>query len=229
MIRERTSIPGGGPAVVMAVALLLGVAPGLGSARAQEATLEQQAPKATPLVLQKDPALASGQVAVVEGTADPAGRRFRLGNLSVLQPVMAAVLAQDDETDLQLAMLKPGDEAPRLSASTRGQGHAILETRTQGGLDFLVTGPEGSAPFALVVWVSDEVTPPLADVVVSPADYRGSAAAPAEDTSGSTRPGDPSGAPGESGMSKVLLILLAFVAGGAVFALGMLLKGRRHG
>ena len=43
----------------------------------QDATLEQQAPNATPLMLREDPELLSRRVANVEATGSPTGQRFR--------------------------------------------------------------------------------------------------------------------------------------------------------
>lgn len=218
--------PGYGMAVLIA-AIGLAVALSATSGVAQEATFEQQVPEAIELELRDDPEVASGRVAVVEGTTNAVGRRYRLGKLSVLQPVMASVLARDAQTDLRLTLLKPGRESRAPSGSTRGEGSVTLFTRTEGGLDFLVEGPDGSTPFALLVWVSDEVTPPLADVVITPTQYR-------SESTGGTAEGSASTplqglAPGNSGLSPATMVLLAFVAGGGLVGLIMVLKRRRHG
>jgi hypothetical protein len=181
------------------------------------------------LQLRKEPPIEKGQVAVVEGTTAAKGLRFRLNSLSVLQPVIATVLARDQNADLRISLLKPGQEAPSLSASTHGEGSASLSTRTQGGLDLLIDGPSGT-PFALMVWVSDELTPRLASVVVRPEEYRAWAAQhPQAVRAAASSPGRQSVlAEDHKPTSTAGLILTAFLAGGALVLVTVLVVRRKH-
>lgn len=178
----------------------------------------------TELQLRKEPEFATGQVALVQGTTAANALRFRLNNLSVLQPVIASVLARETNDELQISLLKPGRESPKLSASTRGEGSATLSTRTQGGLDFLIEGPAGT-PFALMVWVSDELTPRLAGVIVRPEEYRGWAARHPTQAAAAALVQSRS-APG-AGLG-LWMVIAGFLAGGLLVVLTLLVVRRGH-
>lgn len=176
-----------------------------------------------------------GKLAVVDGEAGPRGRRFRLGDLSVMQPVLAYVVARDHDADLHMTMVKPGKTEPSLTGSTQGVGYATLSTRTWGGLDILVESPDPTTRFALIVWVSDELKPDLGDVVVTPAQFKVWAAArptgslpPAlAEAAREAQPDASSG--GGSRSSTLFLVLGAFVAGGMLVLVTVLVMRRQHG
>jgi hypothetical protein len=200
------------------------------------ATIQAQVTQPTPpdtaimdLQPRKEPPIEKGQVAVVRGMTAAKGLRFRLTSLSVLQPVIVSVLAKSPSADLRLSLFKPGREAPSLSGSTLGQGLATLSTRTQGGVDIVIDGPSGT-PFALIVWVSDELAPRLASVVVRPEQYRNWAARhPTSSGPVAPVPAQASAPAGEeSRRSWPWLVLAAFLAGGTLVVVTVLVVGRRH-
>jgi len=187
----------------------------------------------TTLELASSPDFPGGTMAVVAGEASPQGHRFRLGDLNSMQPVLAYLVASDTGADLRMTLLKPGKEQPSLTGSTQGEAYAFLSTRTWGGLDILVESPQGPARFALVVWVSDELTPKLDDVVVTPAEFKtwaaarppGSLPTALAEAAQQEQPGaSPSG-----GSSTLLLVLGAFFAGGVLVLLTVLVMRRTHG
>jgi len=188
----------------------------------------------TTLELASSPDFPGGTMAVVAGEAGPQGHRFRLGDLTSMQPVLAYLVPSDPDADLRMTLLKPGKEQPSLTGSTQGEAYAFLSTRTWGGLDILVESPQGPARFALVVWVSDELTPKLDDVVVTPAEFKTWAAARPP---GSLPPalaeaaaeGEQPGPSPRGGPSTLLLVLGAFFAGGVLVLLTVLVMRRTHG
>jgi hypothetical protein len=181
------------------------------------------------LQLRKEPPIEKGQVAVIQGTAAGKGLRFRLNSLSLLQPVIATVLARDPNADLRMSLFKPGRDEPSLSGSTQGEGFATLSARTQGGMDVVIDGPSGT-PFALMVWVSDELTPRLAKVLVRPDEYRAWAARHPQSASSAGSTLRKSSAPAEDNTQGIAAgwVLAAFLAGGALVVVTMLVVGRRH-
>ena len=80
----------------LATLLALGLPPMGGMVRAQVTQPTTQDTAVTELQLRGDSPIAQGRMAIVRGTADATARRFRVSNLNVVQPVVAAVLAQDD-------------------------------------------------------------------------------------------------------------------------------------
>lgn len=205
------------------------------------ASARRDAPQATPatdssftdLELASSPDFPGGTMAVVAGEAGPQGHRFRLGGLTVMQPVLAYLVASDPDADVRMMLLKPGKEQPSLTGGTEGEAYAFLSTRTWGGLDILVESPQGPARFALVVWVSDELTPNLKDVVVTPAAFKAWAAARPP---GSLPPAlaeaakeEQPGASPRGTSSTLLLVLGAFFAGGVLVLLTVLVMRRTHG
>lgn len=178
-----------------------------------------QEPNVTDLEPRKDPDVPKGQMAILEGRADQKGQRFRLKSLSVLQPVVVAVIARDRQTDLRLSLLKSGWDTPRLSGSTRGQGSVSFTTRTEGGMHILVQSPDEPAAFALVAWVGDEVTPEVPDVFLTPAEYKAWAdRQPAGSVAGP-----------QGGLSTALLGVIALLGAGIVVLLAVLVMRRKHG
>jgi hypothetical protein len=201
----------------------------VGPARAQAPLPMVQDTTVIELQLRKESPIEKGQVAVVQGTTSSKGLRFRLNSLSVLQPVIAAVLARDEQADLRMSLLKPGLQAPNLSASTRGEGSATLSTRTQGGLDALIDGPSGT-PFTLMLWVSDELTPRLAGVVVRPDEYRAwSARHPlAPQAVASTSMRTPTSQADQAQSLASWWVLAAFLAAAAIVLVSILVLRRKH-
>ncbi len=189
----------------------------------------------TTLELASSPDFPGGTMAVVAGEAGPQGHRFRLDDLTSMQPVLAYLVPSDPDAELRMTLLKPGKEQPSLTGSTQGEAYTFLSTRTWGGLDILVESPQGPARFALVVWVSDELTPHLKDVVVTPAEFKTWAAArppgslpPALAEAAAAEVEQPGTSP-RGGPSTLLLVLGAFFAGGVLVLLTVLVMRRTHG
>jgi hypothetical protein len=193
-----------------ATVLLLSL-PALAVSQETPAMPAQQGDTIPMLQLARDPGIDHGQLAAVQGTVGPEGLRFRVGELSILQPVTVMLLARDEVDDLTLSLFKKDWSNVRRTASTRGNGIARFEFRTQGGFHILLRGASTEAPFALVVWAGEELRPSMPDVVVTYDEFRkGNPAA-----SSTLRDGRP-GADGSSrGTSAALWITLAASGGGA--------------
>lgn len=191
----------------------------------------------TTLELGESPDFPGGKMVLVAGEVGPEGHRFRLGDLNGMQAVLAYVAGADESVDMRLTLLKPGQDSPALKGSTGNAGWVSLSTRTWGGLDLLVQGPEPSSSFALVVWVSDELQPNLGDVVVTPAAFRAWAVAqpPSSlpkalaDAAAEKQPQTNGGGGSGGGSSSLVLVLGAFVAGGLLVLITVLATRRRNG
>ena len=191
----------------------------------------------TTLELGESPDFPGGEMVMVTGEVGPEGHRFRLGDLNGMQAVLAYVAGADESVDMHLTLLKPGQDRPTLTGSTGDAGWVGLSTRTWGGLDLLVEGPEPSSSFALVVWVSDELQPNLGDVVVTPAEFRTWAVAqpPSSlpqalaDAAAEIQPQPRAGGASGGGSNNLLLVLGAFVAGGLLVLITVLATRRRNG
>lgn len=143
---------------VMAAILLAALSPGLGA---------QAAPKSWRLQLKAYPTLEQGTASLVEGTATPAGDRFFVEHLSIIQPVAVTVITRDPADDVKLALSKYRfDEADR-TASTAGSGKAQIKLRTQGEMKIVVTAAKPTK-YQLAVWAGPEIKPVPPPVVLTP-------------------------------------------------------------
>jgi hypothetical protein len=227
--------------LTLGAALPASPAPTRRSLPAQEGgTLPQAAPADsgfTTLELGESSDFPGGKMVLVTGEVGSGGQRFRLGDLNGMQAVLAYVAGVDESVDMHLTLLKPGQDRPTLTGSTGDAGWVRLSTRTWGGLDLLVEGPEPSSSFALVVWVSDELQPNLGDVVVTPAEFRTWAVAqpPSSlpdalaDAAAEIQPQTNAGGGSGGGSSNGLLLLGAFLAGGLLVLITVLATRRRNG
>src|SRR6185295_11544314 len=97
-------------------------------AASQSMTGTQETEESTPqLELAKDPGIETGQIAAVQGRVDSEGRRYTVGSLSILQPVVVTLLAHDEADDLTLLLFKQGWSDALRTGSTRGKGLAQFE------------------------------------------------------------------------------------------------------
>lgn len=143
---------------VTTTVVLVALATGAG---AQTAT-----PKSWRLQPKPYPTLANGKAALVEGTAKPAGDRFFVENISIIQPVAVTITAQNPDDDVRLALSKfRFDEADR-TASTKGTGKATIKLRTQGEMKIVVSS-EKPAKYQLAVWLGEELKPEPPPVVLN--------------------------------------------------------------
>jgi len=207
--------------VATAIALAL---PALAISQEIPVTPTRQGDSIPMLELARDPAIKSGRVAAVKGTVGPDGLRFRVGELSILQPVMVMLLSAGDADDLTLSLFKKEWSKPRRTGSTRGNGISRFEFRTQGGFNILLRGASAETPFALLVWAGEELRPSMPDVVVTYDEFRQSHPA----ASASLRKAEHSAdARSNRGISAAAWIVLA-ILGGGVAALGSVrARGRR--
>lgn len=127
-------------------------------------------PTAYKLNLEDAPALPFGKSKLIEGVADPAGHRFYVPDLSVLQPVTVSLLTKQESDDVQLHLSKyRWDEFDR-TASSKGALRTTFNIRTEGELRIVVRGDE-PVPYQLLVFVAEPIEPPMPPLVVSQSAY----------------------------------------------------------
>ena len=114
-----------------------------------------------PLTLEKHDQIPNGRIAMVEGEAGPEGVRLVVNKLSILQPAGVALVAFDKSDDLQLSLWKYAEDDERHEASTRGDGYASFQFRTEDDLQLRIVSPNGPKRYRLAVWAGDEVEVPL--------------------------------------------------------------------
>jgi len=102
--------------------------------------------------------LPNGNAAVVEGTASPAGDKFFVESVGVLQPVVITLVAKNPGDKLKLTLGKQRWDEDLRHAETGADNIATLKLRTQGEVRMTVTG-DADKPYNLIVWVGDEVKP----------------------------------------------------------------------
>jgi len=141
-----------------------------GSARAEDAP-------AFKLELKDAPDLPSGKVATVQGTAKPAGDKFFVDSVGVMQPVVITLIAQNKGDAIKIVLGKQRWDEDLKEATTGPDGQVTLKLRTQGEVRMTVSAAD-KKKYWLVVWVGAEVLPQLA-----PAVLRGGAAATSSKTS----------------------------------------------
>ncbi|MEO8193805.1 MAG: hypothetical protein ABI681_08130 [Gemmatimonadales bacterium] len=141
---------------------------------------------------------------MLQGTTDSAGHRFLLPELDVLQPVSVMLIAPSEKEDLTLRLYKDNFDKPLREASTRNQGNARFQIRTQGELRMMVTSNEGMKDYQLIIWVGDEVKIPVPSLYVPIANFAATTgAAPSQTSSG----GPPSGQINSGGSSIAIWII----------------------
>jgi hypothetical protein len=159
----------------VALFVAMGVAIGGAAIFAQSAIDPPKFPNQpeVPLIkLEKDPAIARGEIAVVRGTANGEGVRYAIASLSILQPVVITLFA-DAADDLKLTLYKTEWKEPQRAGSTSSSGSVNFAFRTEGGVNVLVQSAGPARPFRLVAWAGEEIHPSMRDVVVTPAEFKG--------------------------------------------------------
>lgn len=159
--------------------------------------------KAYRLQLKQFTQIPKGKAALVQGAANPAGDRFFVQDLSIIQPVVVTLVTRDKADDVKLRLAKyQFDEADK-TASTKGTGTATIKLRTQGEMKIVVSGADAK-PYQLVVWAGPEVKPEPPAVVLGKRDVAG----------------------GGSRVSPLTVVIL--VAGGVLLILGGVMRSRRQ-
>jgi hypothetical protein len=157
--------------------------------------------KVTELQLAPLAAPRVGRLAMAEGRLAANEHHFTLSNLSIFQPVAVVAVADDPAHPVTLRLGKFDWKEDFKGGTTGRDGRVIASFRTQG--DLLVTvGATDAAGYSLAVWAGDEAPPPMDALLV------------------------PAGA-GDGGGWRAHKLLLAFVGGVLVLALGWL-AGRRN-
>lgn len=116
-------------------------------------------------------AIKNGKVICYEGVADSAGQHFFLETMSIVQPIAVTLVAMKPGGDVSLQLLKDRWDTPHRTGSTKSTGRTMFQVRTQGEMKILVTAPTPT-PFALSVWVGDDIKPPMRTPFVSMDAYR---------------------------------------------------------
>lgn len=208
---------------IMATVIALGL-PALAMSQETPAIATRQGDSIPMLELARDPAINSGRVAAVKGTVGPDGLRFRVGELSILQPVMVMLLSAGDADGLTLSLFKKEWAKAQRTGSTRGNGISRFEFRTQGGFNILLRGASAESPFALLVWAGEELRPPMPDVVVTYDKFRQSHPAASASLGKAEQNADVRSNPG---ISAVAWIVLAIVGVGVAAFVSLRARGRR--
>ncbi|MGH8187406.1 MAG: hypothetical protein ACREUC_12670, partial [Steroidobacteraceae bacterium] len=134
--------------------------------------------------------LAPGSIGGVRGEVDSEGERIVVDRLSVMQPVVVALLAEDADRPLQLEIVKDiWDQAVR-TARTDEQGRVRTQFRTQESFGIRVRATsDRRARYSLLVWAGEEPSAPPLSIFAT---ARGSAAdAPRSSTASSDSPSTP--------------------------------------
>jgi len=120
------------------------------------------------LNLEKPDFIKNGKLVVMGGVSDPKGHRTLLEDLSILQPVTVVLWTLDNNDDIEVALAKDRFDADdvKVKASSKGRGAVVHKVRTQGDLRFMVRAVGDPKPYRMVVWVGDEVSPPVPSILV---------------------------------------------------------------
>lgn len=86
-------------------------------------------------------------------------------HLSIIQPVVVAVITRSPDDDVRLQLSKYRFDTADKSASTKGSGKAAITLRTQGEVKIVVTGQD-AAKYQLMVWAGDELKPDPPSIVL---------------------------------------------------------------
>ena len=152
------------------------------------------------LTLKAAAGLPNGKVSTLQGTANPAGDKFFVEAVGVLQPVVVTLVAKNKGDVIKVVLAKQRWDENLREGTTGPNGMVILKLRTQGELRMIVSG-EGDKPYNLIVWVGDEVKP---DFAAAPA------LTPMKGHKGSKVGGSPSGVVGIviASVIAVLIVIL---------------------
>lgn len=197
------------------VALLaLGLAAGLGAARAEDEPAENTI---YPIEVQADDRIAEGRSAFLQGEADAKGQRFLLGDLDLDDPVTISVFTQHPGETVRVRLVKDHWDAPERDEQTNDERRVDFKFRTFDEVKIWVTADEPT-PYQLVAWVGDKVALPVPSIAVPASDYKEAGTA----SSTPAPEGVPPAAPGGSGVSfsylelgliaALLLVVIAFGA-----------------
>ena len=96
---------------------------------------------------------------------------FFLETMSIVQPIAVTLVAMKPGGDVSLQLLKDRWDTPHRTGSTKSTGRTMFQVRTQGEMKILVTAPTPT-PFAMSVWVGDDIKPPMQTPFVSMDAYR---------------------------------------------------------
>ena len=118
------------------------------------------------LNLDKPAFVKNGRLVVMGGVSDPKGHLTFLEDLSIMQPVDGVLWTLDNDDDIEVALAKDRFEDVVLRGSSKGRGAVLHRVRTQGDLRFIVRAAGQPMPYRMVVWVGDEVNPPVPSILV---------------------------------------------------------------
>lgn len=142
------------------------------NAAGQDPVQPPKGPAPLKLQLEKIPEVTPGSVAVAEGLATATPNRMWLDSLGISQPVSVTIASTNPAEPLTLSLTKDSWDDALHTTTTNGEGTATVDIRTQGEMGLKVTSASGNAvPFLLSVWVGDEVTPEMPDILVPVKDY----------------------------------------------------------
>lgn len=119
------------------------------------------------LELARDAALGEVDFGAIRGQVDAAGLKLTVGNLSILQPVLVTLIAEDPSREVSLRIFKSDWNEARRTGTTGSEGFAQFRMRTEGAMNLLVEGPTQGAPFVLAVAAGPELTPAMKDIFVA--------------------------------------------------------------
>jgi len=157
-------------AVIWLFLLMVYLPPALGQSAVTPPKLPNQ-PKIPVLQLVKITAIANGQIGAIKGTVDGEGLKFTVPSLSILQPVIIMLMADNAKDNLKLTLYKKNWKEPNRTGSTGSSGRVDFNFRTEGAVNILVQSTGPMRPFHLAVWAGDELHPPMKDVIVTPVEY----------------------------------------------------------
>jgi hypothetical protein len=164
------------------------------------------------------PEVKQGRIAIVEGLVGAEGEKLAVADLSVLQPVEVTLFTPDAGDDVRIELSKFILDAPALTGTTKGEGFCTFKFRTQGDLQIKLASPAGPNVYRLLVWVGDEVGPPLPAAFVPMDEWKKQQA--------SSPVAGPAAAAGSFGPSVLWIIAGALVVIAALLAVMVMKRGR---
>jgi hypothetical protein len=118
------------------------------------------------LNLEKPDFVKNGRLVVMGGVSDSKGHLTFIENLSIMQPVDVVLWTLDNDDDIEVALAKDRFDDVILRASSKGRGAVLHRVRTEGDLRFIVRAIGQPRPYRMVVYVGDEVNPPVPSILV---------------------------------------------------------------
>jgi hypothetical protein len=160
------------------------------------------------LNLEKPAFVKNGRLVVMGGVSDPKGHLTFIEDLSIMQPVDVVLWTLDNNDDIEVALAKDRFDDVILRGSSKDRGAVLHRVRTEGDLRFIVRALGEPKPYRMVVWVGDEVNPPVPSILVP----------------GAARSGAPpwlwiAASVGATGVVAVLLLVMTRRKGGAAAAM----------